>query len=226
MHIGTVVEMREGLAWDRDGVLPFRAAVTGATLADLAEIATDGPGRRLLLPGLAARLAPLTAIARPLMGGPGFPVRAVLFDKTAERNWALGWHQDRTISMRTRREVEGFGPWTIKDGLPHVAPPMPLLESMVTLRLHLDPCGPDNAPLKVAPGSHRLGQIAAPDAARIAKAHPILTCLAEPGDVWAYSTPILHASDRAAAPDRRRVLQVDFAAADLPGGLEWLGVEP
>ena len=216
--------MREGLACD--GALPFRAAVTGTALADLGAIPADGPGRRLALPGLAARLAPMTAIAARLIGAAAFPVRAVLFDKTAESNWALGWHQDRAIAVQARRETPGFGPWSTKDALAHVAPPMAVLEAMATLRLHLDPCGPDNAPLKCALGSHRLGRVASEDAVRAAAARPLLTCLAEPGDVWAYATPILHASDRSVAPARRRVLQVDFAAAPLPGGLRWLGVEP
>jgi hypothetical protein len=48
--------------------------------------------------------------------------------------------------------------------------------------------------------------------------------LAEAGDVWAYSTPILHASERATEPTHRRVLQVDYAVGELPGGLAWLGV--
>ncbi|MEL7190648.1 MAG: phytanoyl-CoA dioxygenase, partial [Pseudomonadota bacterium] len=47
---------------------------------------------------------------------------------------------------------------------------------------------------------------------------------AEAGDIWLYSTPILHASDAAEKPSSRRVLQVDFAAEPLPDGLEWLGV--
>ncbi|WP_367280013.1 hypothetical protein [Sphingomonas sp. LHG3406-1] len=51
-----------------------------------------------------------------------------------------------------------------------------------------------------------------------------LACLAEAGDLWLYATPILHASEVASTPTRRRVLQVDFAAEDLPGGLCWLGV--
>lgn len=49
-------------------------------------------------------------------------------------------------------------------------------------------------------------------------------CLAAAGDMWAYATPILHASSAATQPRRRRVLQVDYAAIDLPGGLEWLGI--
>jgi hypothetical protein len=49
-------------------------------------------------------------------------------------------------------------------------------------------------------------------------------CLAEAGDIWLYATPIVHASEAAHVPAHRRVLQVDFAAGDLPGGLTWFGV--
>jgi hypothetical protein len=48
--------------------------------------------------------------------------------------------------------------------------------------------------------------------------------VAQAGDVWLYATAILHASDRADNPRRRRVLHVDFAGCDLPGGLEWSGL--
>ena len=84
--------------------------------------------------------------------------------------------------------------------------------------------GATNAPLMAARGSHRLGFVAARDAAARALEHEQVTCLAAPGDVWAYSTPILHASERAARPTRRRVLQVDYAVERLPNGLAWRGV--
>ena len=155
---------------------------------------------------------------RPSPSGP-------FFDKTPNSNWAVGWHQDRTIVVRERRKVEGFGPWSRKDGLLHVTPPMEILAAMATLRIHLDACGPGNAPLRIALGSHRLGRIPAGDVAERASRFPQVDCLAEAGDVWAYSTPILHASERARTPSRRRVLQVDYAADRLPGGLEWAGIE-
>jgi hypothetical protein len=152
------------------------------------------------------------------------PVRAVLFDKSTENNWAVAWHQDRTIAVRSRVESEGFGPWSSKAGVAHVEPPFAILAGMVTLRLHLDDCGPDNAPLIVAIGSHGLGRVAAAEAAGHANRGEILACHARIGDVWLYATPILHASERAARPSRRRVLQIDFAASDLPAGLEWAGI--
>lgn len=181
------------------------------------------PGKRLS-GGLAGFLNPLTAIATSLIGEAAFPVRAVVFDKTPDANWSVAWHQDRTIAVRERVETEGFGPWSSKDGICHVAPPVDLLAGMVTLRLHLDDCAVDNAPLKVALGSHRQGFVAADQATRVAEAHTVLSCIAEAGDVWAYSTLILHASKRSLGSGRRRVLQVDYAVQPLPGRLEWRGL--
>ena len=130
-----------------------------------------------------------------------------------ERSWSPGgW------------KSQGFGPWTVKSGLLHVAPPFDLLAGMVTLRVHLDPVPETNAPLLIAPGSHRLGQIPEGEVKSVVRRCGSVTCLADTGDVWLYSTPILHCSEAARDPVHRRVLQVDFAAGDLPGGLTWLGV--
>jgi ectoine hydroxylase-related dioxygenase (phytanoyl-CoA dioxygenase family) len=128
------------------------------------------------------------------------------------------------IAVAERRDVEGFGPWTTKDGAPHVAPPFEVSSRMLALRLHLDDTPADNAPLLVAPGSHRLGRIAEPDVPGVVQRCGTVACTAAAGDVWLYATPILHASEAAARPLRRRVLQVDYASDPLPGGLRWLGV--
>lgn len=164
------------------------------------------------------------SVATEVLGPSARPVRAIVFDKTAETNWSLAWHQDRTICVRNRVAIDGFGPWTIKGGMQHVAPPFDLLTRMITLRVHLDDVPATNAPLLVAPGSHLAGRIAVDDVADVVRRHGVATCIAEAGDIWVYSTPILHASEAAANPARRRVLQLDFAAEALPGALEWLGV--
>lgn len=164
------------------------------------------------------------AVAASVLGQDARPVRAVLFNKSAETNWSLAWHQDRTICVRARRESPGFGRWSKKRGLLHVAPPFDLLSRMVTLRAHLDDVPAGNAPLLIAPGSHTFGRIAIDDIEIVVSQCGSATCLAEAGDVWLYATPILHASERATAPTARRVLQVDYAAELLPAGLEWLGV--
>nr|WP_259226053.1 phytanoyl-CoA dioxygenase family protein [Bradyrhizobium japonicum] len=136
----------------------------------------------------------------------------------------MGWHQDRTIAVKARVPVDGFETWSVKSGMQHVEPPFTLLSRMVTLRVHIDPAPASNAPLLIAPGSHKLGRIPEEDVKDVVRGCGTVVCLAEPGDVWLYATPVLHASDAAIAPMHRRVLQVDFAVGELPCGLEWLGV--
>lgn len=221
------------LSFERDGAALFNGVLTPGEVADLRERldpAIDGrPGRRLpddsATGDLLAVDGKVGRIAAGLISAAAKPVRAVLFDKTPDANWIVAWHQDRTICVRERIETPGFGPWSTKDGLLHVAPPIAVLEGMATLRLHLDDCDDDNAPLLVARGSHRLGYVRAGDAAAEAAEHPLFTCHAAAGDVWAYATPILHASERSRSDRRRRVLQIDYAAAPLPGGLEWRGLD-
>ncbi len=152
------------------------------------------------------------------------PVRAVLFDKSPATNWSLGWHQDRTIVVRERHETAGFGPWSRKHGLQHVEPPFSIIEQMVTLRIHLDDVPATNAPLLIAPGSHRVGRVPEDQIMATVEAHGHRTCEAGAGDIWVYATPILHASDASSRAGHRRVLQVDFAGADLPLPLEWRGI--
>jgi hypothetical protein len=208
-------------------------ALTRAELDDLRDFADEAlngrSGARLFggaaLHAVLSEHGTMGRIARTALGLSARPVRAVMFDKTEARNWAVHWHQDRTIAVRERREVPGFGPWTIKAGIAHVEPPFELVASMVTLRAHLDDCDAANAPLLIAPGSHKSGRV--PEAeirqtvARLGQA----VCRAAAGDVWLYVTSILHASERARQPKRRRVLHVDFAGVDLPGGLQWLGID-
>jgi ectoine hydroxylase-related dioxygenase (phytanoyl-CoA dioxygenase family) len=212
-------------AFRRDGALHLPGLFADGGIAALAELASEGPGKRLRGRALSPLIEPATAAAKALIGDAAKPVRAVLFDKTPDANWAVAWHQDRTIVVRERLEMEGFGPWSRKDRLLHVAPPIEVLNGMATLRIHLDPCRADNSPLMVAVGSHRLGRVPAREVAGRAGQHAQLECLAEAGDVWAYSTPILHTSARARRPSRRRVLQVDYSVGDLPGGLAWAGVD-
>ena len=220
------------LTFQRDGAQRYRCALSlvevETVMTALADIPTDVAGVRLAgIPALRPLLAasgPMGRIAAGLIGDPARPVRAVLFDKTEAANWSLSWHQDRTIVVRERRETPGYGPWSVKAGLLHVAPPFDLLQGMATLRLHLDEVDEDNAPLLIAPGSHTAGRVSEQDIPAVVRTSGMATCLANVGDIWAYATPILHGSRAAARPRRRRVLQVDYSARTLDGGLQWLGV--
>lgn len=166
----------------------------------------------------------LDRLAKQQLGETASAVRAVLFNKTEETNWGVPWHQDRTIAVQEKHEVPGYSPWSRKAGLYHVEPPFELLSQMITLRIHLDACDDENAPLKFVPGSHRLGRVPVTEISRVVEDLGSESCLAEVGDIWLYATGIVHASDPAKSPGSRRVLQLDFSATELPKPLEWLGV--
>jgi len=151
-------------------------------------------------------------------------VRAIAFNKSPKANWSLGWHQDRTIAVKAKADIDDFSPWSEKDGIPHVEPPFELLESMVTLRLHLDDAGADNGALLVAPGSHQFGRICEADVDALVCKCGVAACEAKAGDGWLYATPILHASGRTSSARSRRVLHLDFSQAKLPSPLEWYGI--
>ena len=98
-------------------------------------------------------------LVEPILGAHFFPVRGILFDKIPDANWKVPWHQDVTIAVRERVEIDGFGPWSTKADVLHVQPPAAILERMLTVRLHLDPCGEENGALRVLPRSHTHGKI-------------------------------------------------------------------
>ena len=168
-----------------------------------------------------ARSAPVRAVAEAVLGPHCFAVRAILFDKTAGANWKVTWHQDATIAVRARASLVGWGPWSEKEGVPHVQPPAELLERMLGVRVHLDDCGADNGPVRVLPGSHRVGRLSAAAIDAWRTAHPAVDCLAERGAILAIRPLILHASSAAVSPAHRRVLHLEFAAEELPAPLEW-----
>jgi ectoine hydroxylase-related dioxygenase (phytanoyl-CoA dioxygenase family) len=149
------------------------------------------------------------------------PVRSILFDKTPSENWPVAWHQDLTICTQAETPCDGYGPWSCKDGVPHVQPPLALLASMVTVRIHLDPTGGENGALRVIPSSHLHGRLNQESIAALTAggAH---TCECQPGDVLLMSPLILHSSKRSSRPDRRRILHFEYAPTDaLAPRLTW-----
>jgi Phytanoyl-CoA dioxygenase (PhyH) len=216
----------------RDGAERIPNALSEGELQALDELTRRhsdmGAGIRVahdeILSQILAPNGTMHTIAKSRRGDDAQPVRAILFDKQPGANWALGWHQDRTIAVRTRIDMPGFSPWSRKSGIDHVEPPFEYIEQMITLRAHLDACDSDNGPLLVIPGSHRLGRIPVREIEGIVCKSEAVACLANAGDIWVYVSVILHASNATSCPTHRRVLHVDYSAARLPRGLEWFGV--
>lgn len=145
--------------------------------------------------------------------------KAIYFDKPAQSNWLVAWHQDLMVSVDKRVDAPGFGPWTDKKGDVSVQPPRAISENICTLRLHLDACDATNGALKVVPGSHRHGAILAAELPTYT-GHAI-TCPAPAGGVMLMKPLTLHASNRSTSPYPRRVIHLEFSSLDLPDGLQW-----
>jgi ectoine hydroxylase-related dioxygenase (phytanoyl-CoA dioxygenase family) len=94
-----------------------------------------------------------------------------------------------------------------------------VLQQLVAVRVHLDDCGADDGPLRVVPGSHRMGVIA--DAAATRDSAGEVTCLVSMGAALVLRPLLLHASSKGNGNGRRRVLHVVFGPRELPFGLSW-----
>jgi hypothetical protein len=146
--------------------------------------------------------------------------KAIYFDKPAQSNWLVAWHQDLMINVdRRAADLAGFGPWTAKAGWVAVQPPVAVLENTVTIRLHLDDCDATNGALKVVPGSHQRGIV--PPETIAAHTAAATVCAVPAGGVMLMKPLLLHASNRSTSPRPRRVVHLEFSAAELPAGLAW-----
>ena len=163
----------------------------------------------------------LLRIAGQFLNTPARLVRILALDKTAEANWFVPWHQDRTIAVTAHADIEGFGNWTFKDGCHHAEPPAALLEQTVTLRVHLDDCSTDQGPLEVIPASHRSGRLEKSEIDRLVNSSQGKACLANRGDIVAMRPLIVHRSKKARSEARRRVLHLEFTRASLPEPVRW-----
>jgi hypothetical protein len=155
----------------------------------------------------------------PILGTGAFATRAILFNKTPDANWALGWHQDSVIAVAEQVDTPGFIAWGRKAGVWQVQPPAEILARMLALRIHLDDCRADNGALRVIPGSHRHGWLDGEIADW--KARGAVTCEVPAGALLAMCPLTLHASSRAERPANRRVIHIEYASEPLPNGLVW-----
>lgn len=163
----------------------------------------------------------LRGLVAPILGDKFLAVRGILFDKIPEANWKVPWHQDLTIAVQEQIETQGYGPWTMKAGVLHVQPPAAILEKMISVRLHLDPCDETNGALRVAPGSHKAGRIAEEEIPSLRTRLGERVCAVDRGGALVMRPLLLHASSPSHSPAHRRVVHLDFAAAELPNGMRW-----
>jgi len=163
----------------------------------------------------------IRSLVHSVSGDEAFLVRSLLFDKITEANWKVSWHQDLTIAVKQKIETAGFTAWSVKAGIDHVQPPVAILESMLTLRIHLDNCDKSNGALQVIPFSHRRGRLVASEIKLLKEQASSVSCDAQSGDILLMRPLLLHASSPSLSPAHRRVIHLEFTASELPENLEW-----
>lgn len=211
--------------FNNDGRVWLRNAISPAELEQLRELSAlrGKPGERV------SRTSPLFEAVEALSLNKQIqviwpnmqPVRMVSFDKTAESNWSVPWHQDRVVAVKNRADVSGYVNWSEKAGAWHCEPPESLLEHMLFVRIHLDRCTEENGAMEVALRSHKHGKVHADDAESVAGRCVKEFTEAEAGDVLVLPMLTLHRSASAEVRDNRRVLRVDYASFELSRPLEW-----
>lgn len=162
-------------------------------------------------------------IINNLFGNDYFVVKSIYFDKPGESNWFVSYHQDLTISVDKKVDVEGFGPWSMKQNQYAVQPPLHILEDNFTIRIHLDDTDENNGALRVIPKSHKKG-IYRPETIDWSKEREV-TCKVPKGGVMLMRPLLLHASNRTTNNRKRRVIHIEFSNKTLPAPLNWSELE-
>ena len=169
---------------------------------------------------VAARLRTNPAI-RDLLPKRAVAVQCTLFSKTSERNWLVPPHQDLSIPVSQRVDGSECTGWSEKDGDLFVQPPIKVLENLVAIRVHLDPCPVENGALRVTPGSHREGRLDRPSIRRlIARQGEEIVPVPRAGAL-VMRPLLLHSSSKSALGSPRRVLHFLFGPHALPARLQW-----
>jgi len=154
-----------------------------------------------------------------LFGDEYFVVKSIYFDKPENSNWFVSYHQDLTISVDKKLDLDGFGPWTAKQNQFAVQPPLDILKDNFTVRIHLDNTDEANGALKVIPASHLKG-IYRPETIDWTVENQ-MSCSVKKGGVMFMRPLLLHSSSRTTNNKKRRVLHIEFSRSSLPDNLNW-----
>ncbi|WP_027003989.1 phytanoyl-CoA dioxygenase family protein [Hugenholtzia roseola] len=152
-------------------------------------------------------------------GNDYFVVKSIYFDKTENSNWYVPYHQDLTISVDKKVELENFNFWTKKQNQFSVQPPINIIENIYTIRIHLDNTDENNGALRVIPKSH-LKKIYRPETIDW-KVEVETVCNVDKGGIMIMKPLILHSSNRTTNNKKRRVIHLEFSNIELPTELKW-----
>ncbi|MCV9386037.1 WYL domain-containing protein [Reichenbachiella ulvae] len=149
-----------------------------------------------------------------------FLTKAIYFDKPAESNWYVTWHQDSTINVDTKLELQGYQGWTKKEEFYGVRPPEEILKNTITLRVHLDDTNEENGALNIITGSHQ--KLLNKDEVQLItqNAWPS-TCDVRTGGIHLMKPLLLHSTPKTVNQKNRRVIHLEFNSLELPNDIHW-----
>lgn len=149
-----------------------------------------------------------------------FLTKAIYFDKPSKSNWFVPYHQDLSISVNKKVNLENYVNWTFKKDQYGVQPPIEILNETITIRIHLDDTNENNGALKVIPKSHLNGIIRTNSEQWNIENEKIIKL--KKGGVMLMKPLILHASNKTTNHKKRRVIHLEFNNHQLPQPLDWL----
>lgn len=143
-----------------------------------------------------------------------FITKSIYFDKPEKSNWFVAYHQDLTISVDKKVEIENYKNWTTKQNQFAVQPPREILEQNFTIRIHIDKTTKENGALKVLNKSHKKGIVRTENIEIENETETI--CEIEKGGIMIMKPLIFHASNKTTNSERRRVIHIEFSNQKLP----------
>ena len=150
-----------------------------------------------------------------------FISKAIYFDKPAESNWFVAYHQDLSISVNQKEtSLADYTNWTKKRGVIGVQPPLNVLENTITLRIHLDDTNAENGALRVIPTSHLSGVLRKEDM-NVENLAEEVCCSVDAGGIMLMKPLTFHASNKTTNNQRRRVIHLEICDQELASSLEW-----
>lgn len=161
-----------------------------------------------------ARQPQTIGLAREVLGPDAFPYRATLFDKSRAGNWLVVWHQDTALPLRERTDLPGWGPWSVKEGFAYAHAPATVLNQVLALRVSFDDSTMENGPLRVLPGTHRMGVLSDDSLHELSTQVVPVDCVVPKGRIMAMRPLVVHASSKSQNEMSRRVLHIEYAASD------------